>query len=304
MLPRLLLLLLLAACAAPETTPPPPEVPGPRAGALGQPQGRWRDQMHRVPMQAANGQRRFITMRFCRPEGDAAAPLVVVNHGAPVDRASLPGMIATRCETEAVRWFLQRGFTVAVPLRRGFGASGGAYVESLGRCDAPDPTNSAEEVARDAEAALAYARALPGVDAARPAVVVGQSAGGWGGLAVASHNPPGIGAMLNFAAGRGGWANGRPNNVCRPDLLVAAASGFGAKARVPALFIYTVNDSFFGPELATRLVGAYTAAGAPAELRQLGPFGQDGHGLFFGQYGSETWGPLAEDFLRRQGMLP
>jgi len=304
MLPRLLFLLLLAACATPESAPPPAEAPGPRAGAIGEPQGRWRDQMHRVPMRAANGQRRFILMRFCRPEGDATAPLAVVNHGAPVDNASRPGMIATRCDTEAVRWFLQRGFAVAVPLRRGFGASGGAYVEALGRCDAPDPTNSAEEAARDAEAALAYARALPGVDAARPAIMVGQSAGGWAGLAIASHNPPGIGAVLNFAAGRGGWANGRPDNVCRPDLLVASAGSFGAKARIPALFIYTENDSFFGPDLAARLVAAYQAGGAPADLKQLGPFGRDGHGLFFGQFGSDTWGPLLEDFLRRQGAMP
>jgi dienelactone hydrolase len=304
MLPRLLILLLLASCATPETAPPPAEAPGPRAGAIGEPQGRWRDQMHRVPMRAANGQPRTILMRFCRPEGDAAAPLVLVNHGAPVDRATLPGMVATRCDSEAVRWFLQRGFAVGVPLRRGFGASGGAYVEALGRCDTPDPAGSAEEVARDEQAALDYARRLPGVDAGRPAVVVGQSAGGWGNLALASHNPAGVGAFVNMAAGRGGWANGRPNNVCRPDLLVAAAGTFGARARVPALFVYTENDTFFGPDVAAPLVAAYAAGGAPAELKQLGPWGRDGHGLFFGQFGSDVWGPLVEDFLRRHGTMP
>ena len=303
MLPRLLLLLLLAACAVPDVAPPPEE-PVAAGGPLGQPQGRWRDQMHRVPMLAANGQRRFILMRFCRPEGDAPAPLVLVNHGAPVDRGSLPGMVATRCDAEAVRWFLQHGFAVGVPLRRGFGASRGVYVESLGRCDQADPVNSAEEAARDMRAALDHARTLPGVDPARPVVVVGQSAGGWGNLALASHNPPGVGAFVNMAAGRGGWSQGRPNTVCRPDLLVSAAGTFGARARVPALFVYTENDSFFGPALAARLVAAYTEAGAPAELKQLGPWGRDGHGLFFGQFGSDTWGPVVEDYLRRQGAMP
>jgi dienelactone hydrolase len=305
MLPRLLVLLLLAACAVPEATPPEaPAATASAGGPLGEPQGRWRDQMHRVPMLAANGQRRFIQMRFCRPEGDAAAPLVLVNHGAPVDNASRPGMVATRCDSEAVRWFLQHGFAVGVPLRRGFGASGGAYVEALGRCDQADPIGSAEEVARDEQAALDYARTLPGVDANRPAVVVGQSAGGWGNLALASHNPTGVGAFVNMAAGRGGWSLGRPNTVCRPDLLVSAAGAFGAKARAPALFVYTENDSFFGPDLAARLVAAYAAGGAPAELKQLGPWGRDGHGLFFGQFGSDTWGPLVADFLRRQGAMP
>jgi pimeloyl-ACP methyl ester carboxylesterase len=296
-------LLLLAACAVPEPAPSP-EAPTTAGGPLGEPQGRWRDQMHRVPMLAANGQRRFILMRFCRPPIEAAAPLALVNHGAPVDRATLAGMVATRCDSEAVRWFLEHGFAVGVPLRRGFGASGGTYVESLGRCDQADPAASAEEVARDVQGALDYARALPGVDAARPAVVVGQSAGGWGGLALASHNPAGVGALVNMAAGRGGWAMGRANTVCRPDLLVADAGRFGAKARAPALFVYAENDTFFGPELAARLVAAYAAGGAPAELKQLPPWGRDGHGLFFGQFGSETWGPLVADFLQRQGAMP
>ena len=56
--------------------------------------------------------------------------------------------------------------------------------------------------------------------------------------------------------------------------------------------------------MAAPLVAADAAGGAPAELKQLGPWGRDGHGLFFGQVGSETWGPLVEDFLRRHGAMP
>jgi len=34
-------------------------------------------------------------------------------------------------------------------------------------------------------------------------IIVGQSAGGWGSIALASQNPPGVQAIVVFAAGRG-----------------------------------------------------------------------------------------------------
>lgn len=42
---------------------------------------------------------------------------------------------------------------------------------------------------------------------------------------------------------------------------------------------------------------AFTQAGGKAELVQSGPFGSDGHGLFFGRSGSAIWGPPVEQYL-------
>lgn len=303
----LALLLLLGACAeAPAPAPPGPAAPAPGAphpGPLGPPQGRWREQQHWVPVVAANGMPRLLRMRVCRPEGEAAAPLVVLNHGQPRGAGDARGFVALRCTAEAAQWFLARGFALAAPLRRGYGASGGAMVELGGNCANPDFLRRGREAARDIAAALAYARALPGVDGARPAVVVGQSAGGWGTLALAAQAPEGLGLVVNMAGGNGGWANG-PNTNCRPDLLESGAGEFGRTARVPGLWIYTENDSYFGPRLAAAMHQAFTAAGGQAELKQLPPWGNDGHGLFFGRDGSATWGPLVEEFLRAHDALP
>ncbi len=301
------LTLLLAACAEGGPGAPPDATPATtpgaqRGGAMGPATGRWREQTHQVPVLAANGATRLIRMRLCRPEGVEAAPLVLINHGSPPNSADRAGFVPTRCESEAARWFLTRGFAVGAPLRRGYGASGGAYVEGSS-CPGADYFASGQEGARDIAGALAYARALPAVDASRPAVVVGQSAGGWAALGLSGQNPEGVGAVISMAGGRGGWSNG-PNTNCRPDKLASDAGRFGTTARLPTLWVYTENDSYFAPAIAHAMHRAYTGAGGLAELHQLGPWGRDGHGLFFGQNGSETWGPLAEAFLRQRSLMP
>ncbi|WP_439597644.1 alpha/beta hydrolase family protein [Falsiroseomonas sp.] len=249
---------------------------------------------------AIPGTGREIPARLCRPDVAGPVPLAVINHGSPANAAARAGMEPQPCSAEAVRWFLDRGFAVLLPLRRGYGAEAGAWAEAYGPCANPDFAAGGRQTAQDIAAAVAAGRALPGI---RPdgVLVVGQSAGGWGALALASAPPEGVVAVVNMAGGRGGWAGGQPNSVCAPDRLVAAAGRFGQTARLPTLWIYTANDSFFAPELARAMHQAFTAAGGRAQLVALPAFGADGHGLFFGRGGSAVWGPVVEPFLMAQG---
>ena len=123
-------------------------------------------------------------------------------------------------------------------------------------------------------------------------VLAGQSAGGWGSLGAAAANPQGVVAVINMAGGRGGWAGNVPNRNCRPDLLAQVAGSLGETARIPSLWVYTENDSFFAPSLAAEMHARFAAAGGPAEFRALPPFGRDGHGLFLARDGSAAWGPV------------
>jgi dienelactone hydrolase len=235
--------------------------------------------------------------RLCRPPGPGPARVVVINHGSPGDPAVRPAMRPASCQSEAVRWFTTRGFLVAIPMRRGYGQTGGRWAEGYGRCVEADYRRAGEETARDILAAVQAMRRLPGV-APQPAVVVGQSAGGWGALALAAQNPPEVGLIVNMAGGRGGRQEDLANNVCRPDNLIRAAGEFGALARTPTVWIYAANDSFFGPGLARDMAAAWRLAGAPMRLHQMPAFGRDGHGLFFGQGGSMIWGPIVTEALR------
>ncbi|MBL8834071.1 MAG: prolyl oligopeptidase family serine peptidase [Rhodospirillales bacterium] len=237
-----------------------------------------------------------ISIRICRPEGRDTAPLVVVNHGSPAKPEQRPGMAPTACTHEVAVWFLRRGYVVAFPLRRGYGDNGGPWAEDYGRCDSPDFVRGGLETAADIEAAVRHLHTL---DFVRPkgTIVVGQSAGGWGTVALASRAPATVAAFVNFAGGRGGWAQGRANTNCVPSALVRSAGYYGATARAPMLWIYTENDTFFAPDLSKAMHGAFVAAGGKAEFAMLPAFGNDGHGLFFARNGSRIWGPLVEPFL-------
>jgi pimeloyl-ACP methyl ester carboxylesterase len=108
-----------------------------------------------------------------------------------------------------------------------------------------------------------------------------------------------VAGMINFAGGRGGHQklSGGGIGNCTPRSLVDAAAKYGATARVPMLWIYAENDSFFEPSLARRMAEAYDGAGGKANYRPVGAFGRDGHMLAGSSNGNSVWSPLVESFL-------
>ncbi|OYZ93508.1 MAG: hypothetical protein B7Y08_16545 [Rhodospirillales bacterium 24-66-33] len=232
-----------------------------------------------------------------RPPGEARSPLVVINHGSPADGSQRAKMERPRY-TALSSFFLSRGYVVALPLRRGYGETGGSWAEGFGSCEVPDYFNAGLQGAADIQATIDFMRAQPYVAPDRT-IVVGQSAGGWATIALSSRNPPGVAGIINFAGGRGGHqklAGGGIGN-CAPRSLVEAAAKYGTTARVPMLWIYTENDSFFEPSLAKRMAEAYGGAGGKATYRPVGAFGRDGHSLAGSSKGNSVWGPLIESFL-------
>ena len=287
-----LLCLGLTACSD-QASAPTAGIAARSVGPIAAEKGQWREQDHWIPVEGTN---EIILMRLCRPSGADAARLVVVNHGSPPNAAQRPNYAPWACDQRAISWFLTRGYAVALPLRRGDGASGGTWAETYGSCRDPNFVAGGMETARDIRSALAYATAQPGIRR-DGAVVVGQSAGGWGSLALAARNPPEVAAIVNMAGGRGGRVDNLPNNNCRADVLATSAGQFGQTARIPSLWIYTANDSFFSPSLAGAMHQNYVQSGGVAEFRALPAFGQDGHGLFTAAGGPQIWGPLVEAFL-------
>ncbi len=265
-------------------------------GPVGTPTGPWREQIYWIPV-AVNGQQRLLYTRVCRPQGDAPARVVVIAHGTPPDVAVRPRMTPTACDSETARRFLDRGFVVVASMLRGYGATGGPMDDWSGPCGGErDYARIGRIAAADIAATIDYAATLP---FAKPTgiVLVGQSAGGWGAIAYNSLPHARVSAIVNMAGGTGGHHDNRPNDNCMPARLEADAGVLGRTATTPMLWIYTENDSFFAPPIAAAMYAAYVGAGGKAEFHQLGPFGNDGHQLFFGRGGSAIWGPLIERYL-------
>lgn len=243
-----------------------------------------------------DGTRHKLESLIVRPPGDGPFPLALIAHGAPRDVAQR-GRFAVSSLSPQAEEMARRGWTVAVVLRRGYGTSTGDVVESAGPCGRPNYVAAGREGAKDLRAAIESLRALPFVDASR-ILIVGVSAGGFAALATAADPPEGLRAVISFAGGRGSPS---PGVVCEENALVRAFGAFGETARVPALWVYAENDSYFSPGLAQRFYDAFTAAGGKAELIVVGPFGDDGHTLF-SRRGTAIWRPLVDDFLRKAGL--
>ena len=239
----------------------------------------------------------YIDVTVFRPEGTGPFPVVVLSHGSPRSPEERRRQGRQRLPAQSAE-FVRMGFAVLVPTRRGYGESGGQWAEAYGPCSAPDYHKAGLETARDLRAAVEAVRGEPWADTTR-IVLAGQSAGGFGSVAASSQPFPGLKGVVNFAGGRGSRG---PDDVCGESRLVEAMARYGAQARVPALWIYSVNDRFLGPDLARRMHAAFTAAGGPADFVAAPATGLDGHGYFARQV--DDWSPRVAAFLARIGAKP
>ncbi len=225
---------------------------------------------------------------FYKPDGDGPFPIVIINHG----KSSGDTRFQERYRPAvAARYFLQRGYAVVVPMRQGFSKSGGNYIG--GGCNiASNGLVQAESV----QAVLDYVVTMPWADKER-IVVVGQSHGGWTTLALGTKNYPGVKALVNFAGGLRqescqAWEQG----------LARAAAEYAKDTRLPSLWFYGDNDSYFKPDTFRAMFEQYTGSGGQARLVAFGPFGTDSHSMFSSRAGETIWQPEVSKFLASVGL--
>lgn len=243
-----------------------------------------------------------IAATILRPDGPGPFGVVVLNHGVPGSEAERLRESAAADFNAAAPVFARRGYVVVMPMRRGFGATGGEFAEDAGPCRNPNYMRAESEASRDVMAAYAYARSLPYVDGNRM-ILAGQSAGGIVSMfAAATHQPEGLVAVLTFAAGRGGNPDLRPGTPCAVEPVARVFDAMGAKIGVPVLMHYAENDKYFGPATTKLWHQRFVSAGARAEYVMQPAFGRDGHYVFGDIVGVRWWLPAVERFLARNNV--
>ncbi len=223
------------------------------------------------------------------PPGEGPFPLVVMNHGK--ERGNPHRQKRDRF-LNLSREFVKRGYAVMIPMRTGFAESTGTYADY--GCDMG---SNGQLQANDLQSVLEYASRQPWIDAER-IVVAGQSYGGLATMAFGTRNFPGVRGLINFAGGLridGGNCHWRAS-------LVHALADYGRRSKVPSLWFYGENDSYFGHEIAFKMHDAYVRAGGKASLIAYGSFKQDAHAMVGSRYGVQVWWPETEKFLQQIGM--
>ncbi len=239
-----------------------------------------------------------IKVTVFRDDARGRAPYLVLNHGRPATAADFARMKRPRYSANS-RYFVSLGFVVFVPTRAGYGDSGGIDVEYSGRCDERDYPPVYAAAADQTVSVLEAARALPFVDLSR-GIVVGQSFGGATAIALSARPLPGLLGAVNFAGGGGGNPTRRPEDPCSAHRMKALFADYGARSKVPTLWLYSANDRFWGPDLPRDWFSAFVEAGGKGRFVRLPPYKDNGHGIFTGDPGS--WKPAFEAFLREIGL--
>lgn len=238
-----------------------------------------------------------IPVTIFRPAGDGPFPLVIMNHGRPVQDKR--GLLGRQRFEHLSRYLVRKGFVVMVPTRLGYYETYGQFdPEESGGCSTMRPEPVGTAASDQVLQTLEFARTLPYVNTQRW-VVMGQSVGGLTAVATVARNPPGLVAGINFAGGTGGDPEKRTGDPCNPRAIESLWRSKAAGARVPMAWFYWANDKYWGADTPKRWHRAWTDGGGQAELHALPASGSDGHGGISSDM--DHWAPLAEEFLARQG---
>ena len=232
-----------------------------------------------------------------RPDDNQAHPLAVINHGyEPINHGSVS---LDEFQGRAIE-FARRGWVAVAFTRRGYGGSGGRFVEHVRDWSRPALVRVGQIPAEDIREAVRLMGQKSYVDASK-VIVIGISGGGYATIALAANPPPGLVAAINFAGGEGTDDPALTDRV--HEMLAKAAATFGKTARVPMLWIYAENDHIATQAMAKQMFAAFTEAGGHAEFIAAPSFTtykNEGHFLF--RYGVSVWAPYVDAFLQKQGL--
>lgn len=227
------------------------------------------------------------------PTASGPLPVLVFNHGSTGAGRIAPTASEPYRYPGVARFFVERGWAVLIPMRRGRGASGGEYLERYD-CDRTILSEGVERGLADVDAALAYVSAQPWADPAR-LLLGGMSRGGLLSVVYPARRPVTARGVVNFA---GGWTVERCDARIRFNADTFAEAG--RTARLPMLWLYSENDRNYGPVSVRAYHEGFVRSGGNAALSMLPPIGRDGHLGLPGEV--QAWQAAVQDFLARLGL--
>jgi dienelactone hydrolase len=229
-----------------------------------------------------------IQAYFYRPAGAGSFPLVIYNHGS-----------REHAEHKSVPWvkiaglFVDAGYAVLIPERRGYGTSDGpTWSDAVGKDTGAAFIQRCNEEADDVIAAAAFAAQFPAVDHSRIGVV-GWSLGGIVTMLAIARSTA-FRAAIDQAGGALNWRR-------NPDLQAALEDAARA-AKCPVMLMDSENDA--APEDIPSLADLMAKANLPHDSRMYPPYtpaSNPGHmppgHLIFEAAGIPIWGRDATTFL-------
>lgn len=238
-----------------------------------------------------------ITVTIWRDDAIKKAPYLLFSHGrAGTDQER--GKFGRSSEKRNSEYFVSKGFTVILPTRIGYGVSGGPDADYSGACGNKNYLEARKAGIDQSKQVLNHVFDFSYIDRTK-GIVVGQSVGGFTTIGLSAENIPGLKGAINFAGGDGGDPIKSAEKPCGDYLIKDTFAKYGASNKVPTLWLYSVNDKFWGEQLPKDWFAAFQKAGGKGQFVSLPAYKEDGHSIFRGDL--NAWKNDFEKFIKEIG---
>lgn len=227
-----------------------------------------------------------------RPNQTERFPVVVFNHGS-----TGPGQIPvdqTQKYPTVARYFVEKGFALLVPMRRGRGKSEGPYQEGGDGYRCGNEASGINSAVEDLDGVFTFIRKQAWADTSK-ILIGGVSRGGILSVIYAGRRPDMLKGVINFV---GGWMSER----CFPDYNGRFFAEAAQKAAVPMIWLYAENDNYYSPTAIKSYRADFEKAGGKGAFHLFKDIGGNGHYLsskplfwraamdeYLNQLGLSTW---------------
>ena len=238
-----------------------------------------------------------ITVTIWRDDAIKKAPYLLFSHGrAGTDQER--GKFGRSSEKRNSEYFVSKGFTVILPTRIGYGVSGGPDADYSGACGNKNYLEARKVAIDQSKQVLNHVFDFSYIDRTK-GIVVGQSVGGFTTIGLSAENISGLKGAINFAGGDGGDPIKSAEKPCGDYLIKDTFAKYGASNKVPTLWLYSVNDKFWGEQLPKDWFAAFQKAGGKGQFISLPAYKEDGHSIFRGDL--SAWKNDFEKFIKEIG---
>jgi dienelactone hydrolase len=238
-----------------------------------------------------------ITVTIWRDDAVKKAPYLLFSHGrAGTDQER--GKFGRSSEKRNSEYFVSKGFTVILPTRIGYGVSRGPDADYSGACGNKNYLEARKAAIDQSKQVLNHVFDFSYIDRTK-GIVVGQSVGGFTTIGLSAENISGLKGAINFAGGDGGDPIKSAEKPCGEYLIKDTFAKYGASNKVPTLWLYSVNDKFWGEQLPKDWFAAFQKAGGKGQFIILPAYKEDGHSIFRGDL--NAWKNDFEKFIKEIG---
>jgi dienelactone hydrolase len=238
-----------------------------------------------------------ITVTIWRDDSVKKSPYLLFSHGrAGTDQER--GKFGRSSEKRNSEYFVSKGFAVILPTRIGYGVSGGPDADYSGACGNKNYLEARKVAIDQSKQVLNHVFDFSYIDRTK-GIVVGQSVGGFTTIGLSAENISGLKGAINFAGGDGGDPIKSAEKPCGDYLIKDTFAKYGASNKVPTLWLYSVNDKFWGEQLPKDWFAAFQKAGGKGQFISLPAYKEDGHSIFRGDL--NAWKNDFEKFIKEIG---